>query len=96
MKVEPEDPHAISGYSLGPILAFEVSKKLEAQGQEVKFRCAMNYCPYVKHHLQDLDAMLHIAIFLGPVTPDKIIEQTSSILPSSTPRSRSANFVDWK
>jgi acyl-CoA synthetase (AMP-forming)/AMP-acid ligase II/thioesterase domain-containing protein len=80
--VQPEGPYAITGYSLGSILAFEVSKMLEAQGQEVKFCGSIDYSPYVKHHVENLnwvDVMLHISFFLGLITEEKMLALTPSL-----------------
>src|SRR5207248_365438 len=35
--VQPSGPYAFLGYSFGSILAFEIAKILESQGEEVKF-----------------------------------------------------------
>ena len=81
-KVQPKGPYAITGYSLGSILAFEVSKMLEAQGQEVRFCGSIDYNPYVKHHVEDLnwvDVMLHIAFFLGLITEEEMLALTPSL-----------------
>ena len=81
-KVQPEGPYAIAGYSLGSILTFEVSKVLEAQGQEVRFCGSIDYSPYVKHHVMELnwvDVLLHISFFLGLITQDKMLELTPSL-----------------
>jgi thioesterase domain-containing protein len=60
-------PYAIAGYSLGSTLAYEVTKLLEAQGQEVRFCASIDYPPHIAHYVQHLDwidVLLHIAFFL--------------------------------
>jgi amino acid adenylation domain-containing protein len=36
LKVSPEGPYAIAGYSLGGFIAFEIAKQLKAMGKEIK------------------------------------------------------------
>jgi amino acid adenylation domain-containing protein len=36
LKVDPDGPYAIAGYSLGGFIAFEIGKKLKAMGKEIK------------------------------------------------------------
>jgi thioesterase domain-containing protein len=81
-EVQPYGPYAITGYSLGSILAFEVSKALEAQGQEVRFCGSIDYSPHVKHHVVDLnwvDVLLHISFFLGLISHDLMLELTPTL-----------------
>ncbi|HAL82003.1 MAG TPA: hypothetical protein DCO83_07035 [Mucilaginibacter sp.] len=36
MEQNPDGPYALSGYSFGGIIAFEMARQLEALGKEVK------------------------------------------------------------
>lgn len=67
---QPKGPYAIAGYSLGSTLAFEVAKKLEQQGQEVKFLASIDYPPHIADYVNHLtwnDVLLHVSLFLGLV-----------------------------
>lgn len=81
-KTQPEGPYAISGYSLGSTLAFEVGKVLEAQGQEVRFLASIDYPPHFAHYVRDLnwiDVLLHIAFFLEMID-EKTMDDTTPYL----------------
>ena len=45
--VQPHGPYAIAGYSFGAMLAFEVAKMLESEGEEVPFLGSFNLPPYI-------------------------------------------------
>ncbi|KAI9827478.1 MAG: putative NRPS-like protein biosynthetic cluster [Thelocarpon impressellum] len=66
-RVQPTGPYAIAGYSFGAMLAFEVSKKLESNGDEVRFLGSFNLPPHIKYRMQQLDwveVVLNLAYFL--------------------------------
>lgn len=42
MKVHPEGPYALAGYSLGGLIAFEMAKQLKAMGKEIKLLGVMD------------------------------------------------------
>ncbi|KAI9676977.1 MAG: putative NRPS-like protein biosynthetic cluster [Caeruleum heppii] len=66
-RVQPNGPYAIAGYSFGAMLAFEVSKLLEAQGDEIKFLGSFNLPPHIKarmHQLDWIEVVLNLAYFL--------------------------------
>lgn len=42
---QPQGPYAIAGYSLGALIAFEITKVLEGQGHEVAFLGLIDYRP---------------------------------------------------
>lgn len=70
-RVQPNGPYAISGYSFGAMLAFEISKRLESQGDEVKFLGSFNLPPNIKTRMQELDwseVALNLGCFLGLYT----------------------------
>lgn len=49
---QPEGPYIVCGYSFGGMLAFEITKKLEAMNLEVDFCAVLDTCPYIKHCIQ--------------------------------------------
>lgn len=66
-QVQPQGPYAIAGYSFGSMLAFEITKKLNAQGDDVAFLGVFNLLPYIKERMRQLDwtnCLLHLSYFL--------------------------------
>ena len=67
-KIQPHGPYALAGYSFGAMLAFEISKRLQAQTDDVRFCGSFNLPPHIKHRMQQLDrieVMLNLGCFLG-------------------------------
>lgn len=65
---QPHGPYALAGYSFGAMLTFEISKRLEAQSDEVRFCGSFNLPPHIKYRMQQLDGievMLNLGCFLG-------------------------------
>ena len=54
-KTQPQGPYAILGYSEGGIIAFELAKLLEADGDKVLFCGAMDMPPYIEMLLGKTD-----------------------------------------
>lgn len=72
-KKQPVGPYAVAGYSLGSTLAFEVGKKLEAQGQEVRFLASIDYPPHISPYVHGQNwhnVLLHISFFLELIDED--------------------------
>lgn len=72
-KTQTEGPYAIAGYSYGTMLAFEVAKKLEANGDEVKFLGSFNLPPHIKFRMKQLypiEVLLNLAYFLDLITEE--------------------------
>ncbi|KAL8879307.1 MAG: hypothetical protein Q9198_003052, partial [Flavoplaca austrocitrina] len=70
-KQQPHGPYAIAGYSYGSMLAFELSKMLEASGDVVQFLGSFNLPPHMKERMRMLDwtaGLLHISHFCGIIT----------------------------
>ena len=68
---QPHGPYAIAGYSSGSILAFEISKILEMNGDTVQFLGSFNLPPHIKDRLRGRDwtvGLLRIAHFCGIIT----------------------------
>lgn len=84
---QPHGPYAIAGYSYGSMLAFEISKLLEADGEEVQFLGSFNLPPHIKDRMRMLDwtaGLLHIAHFCGIISE----EQSEAIAPALHGRSQ--------
>ena len=65
--VQPSGPYAIAGYSYGSMIAFELTKLLNARGDTVKFLGAFNLPPHIKVRMRQLDWaswVLHLSYFL--------------------------------
>lgn len=70
---QPSGPYAIAGYSYGSMLAVEVTKVLESQGDEVKFVGVFNLPPHIKFRMRQLDwisVLLHLSYFLDLMTEE--------------------------
>lgn len=71
--VQPKGPYAIAGYSFGAMICFEITKVLEANGDEVKFLGSFNLPPHIKERMHQLDwveAGLNLSYFLDLITEE--------------------------
>jgi acyl-CoA synthetase (AMP-forming)/AMP-acid ligase II/thioesterase domain-containing protein/acyl carrier protein len=50
---QPNGPYAVAGYSYGGVIAFEIAKVLEAEGERVAFVASFNLPPYMKYRLKE-------------------------------------------
>ncbi|OTA98387.1 hypothetical protein M426DRAFT_326014 [Hypoxylon sp. CI-4A] len=67
-KRQPQGPYAIAGYSFGGMIAFEVSKLLEAGGDEVRMCGSWNLPPHIKSRMRELiwdECVIHLFYFVG-------------------------------
>jgi pimeloyl-ACP methyl ester carboxylesterase len=81
---QPQGPYAIAGYSYGSMLAFEISKLLEADGDRVQFLGSFNLPPHIKSRMRRLDwttGMVHIAHFCSIVTEQRSEELVHELRP---------------
>ncbi|OQE47486.1 hypothetical protein PENCOP_c001G06022 [Penicillium coprophilum] len=79
---QPTGPYALAGYSYGGMVAFELAKKLEATGDEVKFIGSFDLPPYIKHVMSRLDwtgCLLHVAFFCDLFSEDRADELSPEI-----------------
>ncbi|KAG9313714.1 putative quinone synthetase [Chiua virens] len=93
-RTQPHGPYAIAGYSFGGVVAFEVAKRLEAMGDEVKFMGIIDIGPHIAHRMQDSDwtrAMLSLSYFLGLLHN---FQDTHDLVPTLRPLSRKEQ-LDW-
>ncbi|MFC0105624.1 AMP-binding protein [Kibdelosporangium aridum] len=71
---QPHGPYAIAGYSFGGVVAFEVAKVLESQGEHVGFLGSFNLPPHIKYRMDELehiDTTAHLAMFLELLTTEQ-------------------------
>ncbi|KAG1737993.1 atromentin synthetase [Suillus lakei] len=95
-RIQPTGPYAVAGYSYGGVVAFEVAKRLEAMGDEVKFFAPINIPPHISDRMRQLDwaaALLNLSAFLGFVSRFDAEELHSSV--SLLTRQEQLEFV-WK
>lgn len=84
-KQQPNGPYAIAGYSYGSMLAFEISKRLEADGEKVQFLASFNLPPHIKERMRMLDwtaGLLHIAHFcqiISELRSEELVEQLRAL-----------------
>ncbi|KAL8836162.1 MAG: hypothetical protein Q9170_003015 [Blastenia crenularia] len=84
-KQQPKGPYAIAGYSYGSMLAFEISKVLEAEDETVQFLASFNLPPHIKERMRMLDwtaGLLHIAHFCQIITEQRsedLVKQLRSL-----------------
>lgn len=65
---QPKGPYAIAGYSFGGMVAFEVTKLLEAEGEEVRYCGSWNLPPHIKFRMRELlwdECVIHLFYFVG-------------------------------
>ena len=74
---QPDGPYAVAGYSYGGVIAFEIAKALEAQGERVAFVASFNLPPYIKYRLKEGDTAE------GPVA-QSLLSLGRSYVPSGT------------
>ena len=85
-RTQPHGPYAIAGYSYGGVVAFEVAKRLEAMGDEVKFTGLINIPPHIADRMHEIDwtgGMLNLSYFLGLVSKQDAVDLTPSLRPLS-------------
>jgi thioesterase domain-containing protein len=72
-RVQPDGPYAIAGYSFGSILAFEITKIIEAHGDKVQFLASFDQPPHFKQRARTYDwyeVVLTISFFMGLISED--------------------------
>ena len=108
-RAQPSSPYALTGYSLGTTVAFELAKRLEATGEKVAFCGALDSPPHIIPLVKDLDwtaAAVLVTYFLELIpqtlVPEYIkafrglpkIDTVKSCLDVSTPAQRAALNLD--
>jgi thioesterase domain-containing protein len=67
-QIQPTGPYALLGYSYGSIAAFEITKVMEAAGDEVKMLAILDQAPFFKERARSYDwyeVVMTISFFVG-------------------------------
>ena len=83
-ETQPIGPYAIAGYSYGTMLAFEITKILEDNGDEVRFLGSFNLPPHIKDRMNQLiwsECLLHLSYFLDVITETTASELSAPLRP---------------
>ncbi|KAG1743826.1 atromentin synthetase [Suillus lakei] len=95
-RTQATGPYAIAGYSYGGVVAFEVAKRIEAMGDEVKFTGLINIPPHIADRMHEIDwtgGMLNLSYFLGLVSKN----DANDLAPALRPMTRKEQLeVVWK
>lgn len=81
---QPQGPYAIAGYSYGSMVAFQIAKILEANGDRVQFLGSLNLPPHIKTRMRTLDwtaGLVHIAHFCSIITEKRSEELIHELRP---------------
>lgn len=81
-KTQPQGPYALAGYSYGAMLAFEISKRLEALGDEVRYCGSWNLPPHIKYRMRQLDweeCIANLFYFVSLIDQDVALDQCPTI-----------------
>ncbi|KAK7180424.1 nonribosomal peptide synthetase [Paraphaeosphaeria sporulosa] len=81
---QSQGPYALAGYSYGSMLAFEIAKLLEKNGDIVQFLGSFNLPPHIKTRMRTLDwtaGMVHIARFCSIITEQRSEELMLELRP---------------
>ncbi|KAG0161217.1 hypothetical protein PDIDSM_8751 [Penicillium digitatum] len=77
LRTQPQGPYAIAGYSLGSSVAFEIAKRLESSGAEVRFLGALDGPPDISPlvgHLTWSEALVMIGHFYELISEKRSLE----------------------
>ena len=85
-KTQPKGPYALTGYSQGSIIAFEIAKLLEADGEKVVFCGGLDTPPHIKVLLGRTDwaAMLMYDCYVLELTTKSHALEIEDLLRQST------------
>ncbi|WP_346177769.1 non-ribosomal peptide synthetase [Streptomyces cuspidosporus] len=83
-RTQPSGPYAVAGYSYGAAVAFEIAKRLEADGEAVEFVGVFNLPPRISGRMNEItftDGAINLALFLELIDAADIGELTSTLRP---------------
>ncbi|MFE6163933.1 alpha/beta fold hydrolase [Streptomyces sp. NPDC056486] len=83
-RTQPSGPYAVAGYSYGGAVAFEIAKRLEADGDEVKFVGVFNLPPSISGRMNEItftDGAINLALFLELIAAADVEGLTSTLRP---------------
>ncbi|KAI3390548.1 hypothetical protein diail_9209, partial [Diaporthe ilicicola] len=81
-KVQPNGPYAIAGYSFGGMIAFELTKVLEAGGDKVQLCAPFNLPPHIKWRMRELvwhECAMHLIYFVELMDEDTVYGHKETI-----------------
>jgi acyl-CoA synthetase (AMP-forming)/AMP-acid ligase II/thioesterase domain-containing protein/acyl carrier protein len=86
LKVQPQGPYYLSGYSYGGAVASEIAKSLEQLGHRVAFVGLLNIPPHIAermHEINDFDGLMNLVLFVDLLSPAefKIVKEDVRHLP---------------
>ncbi|KAK1177532.1 non-ribosomal peptide synthetase [Streptomyces sp. NBS 14/10] len=87
-RVQPSGPYAVAGYSYGGAVAFEIAKRLEADGDPVDFVGVFNLPPRISGRMNEIsftDGAINLALFLELIDAADIEELTATLRPLPEP-----------
>lgn len=83
-RAQPSGPYAVAGYSYGGAVAFEIAKRLEADGEEVRFVGIFNLPPRISGRMNEITftaGAINLALFLELIDPADIPALTDRLAP---------------
>ncbi|MFB6991178.1 alpha/beta fold hydrolase [Streptomyces sp. NPDC056230] len=81
-RTRPSGPYAVAGYSYGGAVAFEIAKRLEADGERVDFVGIFNLPPRISGRMNEItftDGAINLALFLELINPADIPELSTAL-----------------
>jgi len=81
-RAQPSGPYAVAGYSYGGAVAFEIAKRLEADGDKVDFVGIFNLPPRIADRMNEItftDGAINLALFLELIDAADIPELTARL-----------------
>ncbi|MGI5350637.1 alpha/beta fold hydrolase [Streptomyces sp. CA-250714] len=81
-RAQPSGPYAVAGYSYGGAVAFEIAKRLEADGDKVDFVGVFNLPPHISGRMNEIsftDGAINLALFLELINAADIEELTATL-----------------
>ncbi|MGP3978868.1 alpha/beta fold hydrolase [Streptomyces sp. 8N114] len=81
-RAQPSGPYAVAGYSYGGAVAFEIAKRLEADGDKVDFVGVFNLPPRIADRMNEItftDGAINLALFLELINAADIEELTATL-----------------
>ncbi|MFI8932674.1 alpha/beta fold hydrolase [Streptomyces sp. NPDC053474] len=83
-RAQPRGPYAVAGYSYGGAVAFEIAKRLEAEGEEVGFVGVFNLPPHISGRMNEItftDGAINLALFLELIGAADVERLTATLRP---------------
>ncbi|MFG2650619.1 alpha/beta fold hydrolase [Streptomyces sp. NPDC048436] len=81
-RTQPSGPYAVAGYSYGGAVAFEIAKRLEAEGDKVDFVGVFNLPPRISDRMNEItftDGAINLALFLELISAADVEGLTAAL-----------------